>query len=344
MDIALKPTLSEVALYDTLESMHYRLCSLEGHKGAFSIKPMVENTQAILKTLQKVQNYEKTIADFVAKMKNIQAMCQAPSPDWMAIMCEVLDVLSGEEAPKEERDNAIIQTIENNLTIVDTLQKVAQIEEEDRRQGRIGVVFHAVSQVQEILTLVKNYKSAIKSVVIKFDLVRSELKKARMDAPTILSTCIKIIQIIQEEDIIKKQREDDILKCIKMSTEALRDTTASISRLQTVGCKRLGNPFSLVLGTLDQIIVGVDAVINYQRTIDEICDRYKGVVLAMQRLASISDVRQIIPCLLDLVSVLNDEDYAKMKRDWELVHTLESQNQKITDLTATLGGMGYDIC
>jgi hypothetical protein len=344
---------------DTIESLHLRLCALESDRGAFSIKPVLDNTQTVLKTLQKIQNYENTIRQFVNKLQTIQSMCQAPNPNWLGIMGTILDLLSDEDAQKAERDESIIQTIETNLLTLNTLQQVAEIEYRDQHhlsdQVHLGVgaalVFDTINDVRGVLNAVRHYEQTIKGISLKYKLLHNKLKDFRWDNPmTIVQTCIDIIQIIQEEDIEKKHREDKILEATKKSVIALQNVTESMSRLNlsanlnAEAGVQLGNPFSMVLGTIGQVLQGVDAIINHQRTIDQICGRYQLVMQTMQRLVSVSDIKQVIPCLIDLVRILNDEDTEKLKRDWDLIHTMQSQNDEITKITSALGGLGYTIC
>jgi hypothetical protein len=88
----------------------------------------------------------------------------------------------------------------------------------------------------------------------------------------------------------------------------------------------------------------VDAVINYQKTIDQICAKYQGVAASLQRLATITDIKQVIPCLLDFVQVLHEEDYAKLNRNAMLLENMKMTNRQIVELSSTLGNQGYTIC
>ena len=330
-------------LYETLESLHQRVCILEAGK-ALPFKTALENTEKALKICDKIVNYEATIKNLVDDLNKIDGMCRQPNPDWLAIISEVLRVLSMEDAPKAQRDEDLIVLVENNLQSLDTIDTVAGLVEMDNGLG-VMVSLQTVNDIRNTLDMVRNYEKTIKGIGMKYTLILSKIKGVKWDIPTIVSTTLEIIQIIQEEDIAKKQREEHLLACVKKSTEALRDSAAHVSRAKDVGLQtNLDSPFDLVLGTLDTVIHGVNAVINYQETIDQICAKYQGVAASLQRLATITDIKQVIPCLLDFVQVLHEEDYAKLDRNALLLKQMEQTNLQIKALVAALGNIGYTIC
>jgi hypothetical protein len=336
-------------LHATLESLHLRLCRLEAGK-PLPFKAALENTQKALEICDKIVNYETTIKNLVDDLDKIDSMCRQPNPDWLAIISEVLRVLSMEDNPKAQRDEDLIELVEKNLQSLDTIDIVAGLVEHDKKLGMM-VSLQSINDVRKTLDMVRNYEKTIKGIGMKYTLIMGKIKGLKWDIPTIISITLEIIQIIQEEDIAKKQREDHLLACVKKSTEALRDAAAHVSRAKGYGVgiraglqAHLDSPFDLVLGTLDTVIQGIDAVINYQKTIDEICAKYQGVAASLQRLATISDIKQVIPCLLEFVKVLHEEDYAKLDRNAMLLERMKETNQQIRELSGVLEEEGFTIC
>ena len=335
-------------LHATLESLHLRLCRLEA-KTPLPFNAALENTKKALELVDKVVNYEDTIKKLVDDLNKIDGMCRQPNPDWLAIISEVLRVLSMEDNPKQQRDEDLILLVEKNLESLAVIDTVAGLVEQDRKLG-VMVSLQSINDVRKTLDMVRDYEKTIKGIGMKYTLIIGKIKGLKWDIPTIISITLEIIQIIQEEDIAKKQREEHLLACVKKSTEALRDAAAHVSRAQAgVGIRaglqaHLDSPFALVLGTLDTVLQGIDAVMNYQKTIDEICAKYEGVAASLQRLATITDIKQVIPCLLDFVQVLHEEDYAKLNRNAMLLENMKVTNRQIVELSSTLGNQGYTIC
>lgn len=387
-------------IYLVTESLHRRAIKLEcslGESGAFSVKPILDQTESILNMLDKIQNYEKTIQSYISRFEKIMNMCKQKNPDWLAIMSEIIDVLSGEDVDKNQRDGEIISIMEKNLETLDIMQQLAKEEIARIRspnwdplsanasvngdvyhnsQFTIGVSYiEAVQDVKNVLRMAIQYKKTIESITVKFQIIKKEIQYVRWDAPAIVNTALRIIQVIQEEDIVKKQREDSLLKAMKQITTTFQEVTLSIVNLkqetrkaraarQTVGwgaetslsaelClsrdislddeMRLGEPFSFVLNTLGQVLGGVNAIINHQKTIADIYKRYQAFLDELRYLATISDIRDVIPCLLRLIKILKEEDNEKMQRDLELISSMKMQNNAVRDLTNDLGNMGYEI-
>jgi hypothetical protein len=330
-------------LHATLESLHLRLCRLEA-KTPLPFNTALENTKKALELCDKVVNYEDTIRKLVDDLNKIDAMCRQPNPDWLAIISEVLRVLSMEDNPKQQRDEDLILLVEKNLESLAVIDTVAGLVEQDRKLGTL-VSLQSINDVRKTLDMVRNYEKTIKGIGMKYTLIIGKIKGLKWDIPTIISITLEIIQIIQEEDIAKKQREEHLLACVKKSTEALRDAAAHVSRVKGSGLRaNLDSPFALVLGSLETILQGVDAVINYQKTIDEICAKYQGVAASLQRLATITDIKQVIPCLLDFIQVLHEEDYAKLDRNAMLLEKMRETNQQIREMSGGLEEEGYTIC
>ena len=353
-----------------MHSLHRRTSALEcklGNHGVFSVRPIIDQTEMVLTALDKIQNYEKTISTYVARFNQIKAMCQQPSPDWLVIISSILDILAGEDVEKAKRDEELIYVINRNLDALDVMQELSEVETKRIKSDSwdplsaqatfIGVsLTDAANDVRHVLQMAVNYKKTIEGVSIKFGLLKGKIKDINFwDIPTLLRTSIEIINILQEEDIAKKQREDNLLqamKTISLSFESVGDAIVKLKN-ETRRAKGLSNevhieahldePFSLALGTFKDVLQGIEAVINYQKTINDICLRCYAFTDQLNQLASVNDWREIIPCLLRLIHILKEEDETKIQRDNELITDLEKQNKAVKKLTDDLYRIGYKI-
>jgi len=333
------------ALCGQLEAIHERLCRLEENR-AMPLKNVLTTTEDLLRICTKVQNYETTIKEFVDQLNEIDGMCRQPNPDWLAIVSKVLSVLSLEGGPKEERTEQLLKMVEDNMQVLDAVKRTADLVEEDRRSLGMVVSLHSIDDVRKAVDMVRNYQHTVHSVEMKYQLIMQKIRTLRWDIPTLVSVTLEIIQIVEEEDIVKKQRDEMLFPCFKQSVEALMEATARISQLH-VGSKYggtletdLGSPFSLVLGSLNTVVQGVNAVIHYQDTIDEIYAKYDRIRDSLQRLASVSDIKQVIPTLLEFVHTLHEEDSAKAARIELLVKQMREQESAIRGLTGDLQSFG----
>ena len=95
---------------------------------------------------------------------------------------------------------------------------------------------------------------------------------------------------------------------------------------------RLGSLINLALSSFGAVIKGVEMVVKYQETIEQVVGKYDMIMGHMNTLIHVRDARDIVPCLLDMIAVIKEEDVSKLQRDRELVNSMEIQNQTISHL------------
>ena len=365
------------------ESLHRRISALEARtggqlgqhlqhlsaRGGGVFQPVLDNSEFVLTTIQKIQNYEQTIQDWGAQFEVIQRKCANPNKtaeDYYEIVSLILDALAGEDIAKADRDEEMLHIINKNLQTLQTMQCLAKNETQTRiipppyirlssQTDFISdqFILDTVTDVGKTVKSIVQYKKTIQGISLKFNLIKQKI--ATLDwnnAATILTTAIDIISIINEEEIVKKDREDRLLHAMKQISLTFQDVITKVAAMHTMRSEyslqaevgpALGNPFGIALNTLQHVLEGIETVIYYQRTIDQICIKYEQIKGVMTQLYQSRNFSDVITHLITFIQVLKDENDAKLKRDGDLIYNLDYQNNTMRDLTSQLSSMGYTI-
>ena len=230
----------------------------------------------------------------------------------------------------------------------------------------LGHPFKIVKDVRRTLIGAVRYKQTIDEAVMKYQRLRTEIQGLDWSQPlTLVQTAIRILKIIQEEDIIKKQRKDELLQSMRSITvtfwHVARDMDIIMKReprdleridVVTKWTRRgrplstemhLGDPFSDAIGVLETVLQGIEAVMNYQKSIDDICSRYRMLMTELETLYRTRHWKEIVPCMLRIVRTLKDEDNGKLQRDYALIDSMASQDENMRKLTDELRRIGFGI-
>ena len=320
------------------------------------LREILNQTESILEILEKIPEYERHIEEYVSRFESIGAMCRQPNPDWMAILSTIIDVLTGEDHEKSDRDEHFFKVIEKNLSTLDVMQRLAHSElkklSPDSDLGAhaefIGIPFMAaVSDARQVLMMARDYKRTVEGVTVKFDMLKRIIEqKHTWDIAAVIATALDMIAIIQEEDIVKRNRGDAMLDAMQRITVTFQGVTHLIDEMETsnLGAEmRLGGVFSIVTDVLSGVLKGINAVRDHQKTINDLVTRYTAIAAELRTLAGISSLGQVVPCLLRLIRLLKEEDSDKIARDRTLIDDMNRQNTAVTDLTHQLKGIGYTI-
>ena len=123
-------THHELAL-QIAESLHRRMLALEAKAatpmttldaGLFDVDGYLGDAEKVLEKLHSIQNYEETIRYYAERLQGIYALLQQEPINWFLVINEILDVLSGEDGMKAARDQQLIDSINTNLGVLETMK------------------------------------------------------------------------------------------------------------------------------------------------------------------------------------------------------------------------------
>ena len=163
-------------------------------------------------------------------------------------MSLILDALAGEDIAKADRDEEMLHIINKNLQTLETMQCLAKNETQTRiipppyiklssQTDFISdqFILDTVTDVGKTVKSIVQYKRTIQEISHKFNLIKQKI--ATLDwnnAATILTTAIEIISIINEEEIVKKNREDRLLHAMKQISLTFQDVITKVASMQTM--------------------------------------------------------------------------------------------------------------
>lgn len=223
----MNPEHHAVALF-IAESLHSRLRALEDlHEKPVTLGIGFDDVSNFLDdaedALTKIQNIEQTLQMYIVETQKIYNMCMQDNPNWLQIFLAILTLLEGEDAIKARRDDQLIIAITANLMTLETIEDLHKQEIETRG---LGSPFEIIDEAKTIVRSVIDIKNTINAISMKFNLIREEIGQVRQwDAVTIIRLTINIIQIIEEEDIVKKHRDAALLDLIARITGTFEHVT-----------------------------------------------------------------------------------------------------------------------
>lgn len=171
----------------------------------------MNEVELVLRTTQKIANYQQTIQTYTQKVQNIKNMIYTSPVNWLAVMGAVLDMLSEDDMEELKRNDVSINRITQCVYVIDVLQQLTDAE--SRNYGRklgcevnthlLGSPFGLVNDVRVGLQALADYKQHIQNTTIKFTQLKEVLGNTKWDVQGIVATSIHILEIIQEADVGK---------------------------------------------------------------------------------------------------------------------------------------------
>ena len=231
-------THHELAL-QIAESLHRRMMVLEAGLGRgcekFPLGIGFDDVDHFLQdaenALDKIYNIERTIENYMYQMDRIMTMCRQPNPDWLAIFLAFLDLLEGEDRIKAKRDEQLIVAIKANLM---TLETIKSLHGQELASHFIGNPFEVIDDVKHAVRSVIDFRNSLETVKAKFDKIRGMISGVKVwDVSVIIRLTIEIIEVIEQEDFLKMQRDKDLLQAIEDMTKTFEDVTIKIKDLHT---------------------------------------------------------------------------------------------------------------
>ena len=349
----------EIALF-IAQSLHSRLSALESlHESRVSRVPQVplgigfDDIDRLLadaqRGLESVQNIEHTIQLYAELFNEIIRLCQQPNPDWGRILSAVLALLEGEDGIKARRDQQLINAIQNNLQTLEIIEQL-HAHEIGLHSQFIGVnPFAVLDDARNVVRKVIEFKKTIEECTLKFKLIKDRIVGiTTWDVLTIIQVIIDIIDIFNEEDIVKKERDRQLLLLVEDITKGFAISHGLIGQMRRVeesGIKlqpgemlycNLDDPFTDALSVIKQVLQIVEAIRNYEATIYNTVSKYNAIMAQLRNFPSSGNPSDIIPYAINLIKTIRGEEQVKVKRDLDLAGGMQI-------ITKHLKAAGYQI-
>jgi hypothetical protein len=217
------------------QSLHSRLQALEqGSQVAASLGIGFDDVTKFLDdaedALTKIYNIEQTVQLYLRQADEIFQMCRQPNPNWADIFMAILALLEGEDAIKARRDEQMIVAIKANLLTLETIEELHGQEMRSKLGASfLGNPFQVINDAKQTVKAVINFKNTIQSISVKFQLIREEIHRVdQWDVWAMIRLTVRIIEIIEEEDSVKKQRDRQLLALISTVTETFAVVTGKL--------------------------------------------------------------------------------------------------------------------
>lgn len=332
--------------------------------------PILDQVESVLNFVNDIQNIEVNFKVYATKLGDIYEMCTVANPNWPEVFMAILDLIAEEELVKKDKNEKTVRVLQANLEVLELMDTVARKTSAERYPWRlqshvdseylgviavIQTVSGAISDVKSLLRTIRDYAQTVESITSKFTKIKTELQGLRWDGDiyqigsSIFHVVIEIVSILRDEDTQKNDRENEIITAAAETTIALKQTVLSIDRLKLVDNLsgdlgiQLGGLFESVTGIFDTVIKGINMIANYQKTIQQISEKYSLILSQLEKFPQMKDIREVVPCLLETIQIIKAEDTDKIKRDMQLVQSMQLQNNKIAEIYNLLIQNGFVV-